>query len=297
MSRFLVTGASGFIGRALVQRLIADQHEVVSLTAADGDISVTATLLRIVNTRFDHVFHLAGKTFVPDSWSAPLSFYATNALGTANVVDFCRLNGCALTFVSAYLYGEPRTLPIAEDSAILPNNPYALSKHLAEQICEFHAMKFGVPTIVIRPFNVYGPQQNGSFLIPSLVQQVLHSEDVCVNDLSPKRDYVHVDDVVDAIVRTNQLRLDYAVYNVGSGTSISVKDVIETIQQAAGSNKTVVCRNDIRKYEIQDVVADISKAKEQLGWVPRVSFRQGIRRLVEEAQKVDASAISRDEMR
>src|SRR5258706_109713 len=112
--------------------------DVISLSSDDGDIADAATLARYHEHEFGRVFHLAGTTYVPQSWEHPLLFYRTNVLGTANVAEFCRRKRIPLTFVSAYIYGNPGSLPITEQCSAVPNNPYALSKFLAEEICEFY---------------------------------------------------------------------------------------------------------------------------------------------------------------
>lgn len=218
---------------------------------------------------------------MPDSWDNPVSFYSGNVVGTANAIQFCKSSGAALTFVSAYLYGEPEVLPISENAPLRPNNPYALSKQLAEELCYFHATRDDIPTTVIRPFNVYGHGQRESFLIPSIIAQVLGGAEVHVNDLSPKRDYIYIDDVVDALEKTCARRTGYGVYNVGSGASISVKDIVHTVQSIAGLHGKIISRQLVRQYEIPDVVADILNAKIGLGWTPKVSFVDGIRRMLD----------------
>jgi nucleoside-diphosphate-sugar epimerase len=116
-----------------------------------------------------HVFHLAGKAFVPESWQAPHGFYEVNVLGTANVLDFCRRQSASVTLISSYVYGKPLRLPIDEDHPLEPFNPYSHTKILAEEIGRYYAAQFGVPVFIVRPFNVYGPGQDRRFLIPTLI--------------------------------------------------------------------------------------------------------------------------------
>ena len=142
MSKMLVTGGSGFIGRALTARLKALGRDVASTDSADGDIANRETLAKFEQQNIAHVFHLAGKTFVPDSWEDPQAFCQTNVLGTVNALEFCRKNRIPMTYVSAYVYGHPDSLPIGEDSAIRPSNPYALTKRMAEEACEYYASTY-----------------------------------------------------------------------------------------------------------------------------------------------------------
>jgi nucleoside-diphosphate-sugar epimerase len=274
----LVTGATGFIGRRLAHRLGLEACDVVGLGSRDGDIASPSTLEKFADREFLHVFHLAGKTYVPDSWTDPHAFYRANVLGTANVLEFCRRGRFALTFVSAYLYGQPKRLPIPESSAVAPNNPYALSKHLAEELCRFYSEVHGTRVTVVRPFNAYGPGQPDRFLIPTIVKQVLHADEIVVQDLSPKRDYLYLDDLVDGLVKTLPCRGAFNAYNFGTGTSMSVRDVIDSVQDVAGTRKNVRCDSAVRPGEIPDVVADCSKAMRELDWRPQHSFREGIRK-------------------
>ena len=281
MNKFLVTGASGFIGRALVQLLQSESYEVVALTSANGDIANPDTLKKFEDSKPDRVFHLAGLTFVPDSWQNPLSFLHVNVQGTANVAEFCRCLDVPMTFTSAYVYGQPSALPIDEDCPVAPNNPYAFSKHLAEEICEYYAQNFGAVITVVRPFNVYGVGQSSKFLIPTILEQAIHGTDIRVNDLSPKRDYIYVDDLVEAIMLTARCEHPYRIYNIGSGVSHSVKEVIDLIQTQAKTDKQVFSSEVSRPNEIANVVADSSRATKELGWFPKVGIDQGIRRLLQ----------------
>ena len=132
MSKILVTGAKGFIGSALVLKLNAQGQKTLSMNSSDGDISEIETLAKFSQEKISHVIHLAGKTFVPDSLINPQLFYKTNVLGTVNILEFCRINRVPLTYISAYIYGHCDTLPIQENAAVQPSNPYAMTKWLAE---------------------------------------------------------------------------------------------------------------------------------------------------------------------
>lgn len=280
MSKMLVTGGSGFIGRALTARLKALGRDVASMDSADGDIANRETLAKFEQQNIAHVFHLAGKTFVPDSWEDPQAFCQTNLLGTVNVLEFCRKYRIPMTYVSSYVYGHPDILPIGEDSAIRPSNPYALTKRMAEEACEFYASAYDLPVTTIRPFNVYGIGQSANFLIPSIIHQALNESQIIVKDLRPKRDYVYLEDLLMALLETLGRPRGYNVYNVGSGNSLSVKEVIDIIQKVAGTAKEIICDRMARTNELMDVVADISKASKELGWHPKYSFRAGIENII-----------------
>jgi len=284
MTRALVTGGNGFVGVALVRRLRLEGASVWLLGRSDGDISEAVTFENL--PQVDIVYHLAARTFVPDSWVHSEQFMCSNVIGTQNVINFCNRCGAKLVYVSAYIYGIPVRLPIDESHVVQANNPYAMSKYLGEQLCSFSARYLSVPTTVLRVFNVYGPGQRSDFLIPTIVNQVLFGEKVKVKDLSPRRDYVFIEDLVDALIRAGSSGSVFNVLNIGSGESYSVAELIASVQLAAGTSLPVVAEGVPRQNEIPEVVADCSRAREVLGWSPQISIQEGMRLMVATAREV-----------
>jgi nucleoside-diphosphate-sugar epimerase len=278
MARALVTGAAGFIGRALAAGLEAAGYEVIRTTSADGDVADAATWKALAPV--DHVFHLAGRSYVPDSWDEPAAFVATNLCGTMRALEYCKAHGAHLVYVSAYVYGRPARLPIHEDDPVEPNNPYAFSKVLAEQACRFYTETMGVRATVVRPFNIFGPGQRPEFLIPAILDSVRRGVPIRVKDLEPRRDYIFLDDLVDILIKAADVPEAYRVFNAGSGQSWSVRELISAIQSVSGTNLAVESGDERRFNEISDVVADISRAHDLLGWQPKLTLEEGIERLV-----------------
>lgn len=278
--RILVTGATGFVGRALVCRLQEAGHAVIGIGSRDADLRQRGSLASHAGSGVTCVVHLAGRSFVPDSWADPGGFVDTNVGGTSNVLEFCRQSGARLVYVSAYIYGVPERLPVDEAAIVRPNNPYAQSKHLAEQLCSFYAKQFSVAVTVLRPFNIYGPGQDARFLIPTIVRQAFEEAEIRVRDLAPKRDFVYVDDVAVAIEKTLARDAGFAIFNVASGTSVSVGDIIDTVQSLLGTRKPVTVEGGPRHNEIADVVGDTSLASAELGWRPAVALSDGIARIL-----------------
>jgi nucleoside-diphosphate-sugar epimerase len=262
-----------------VHRLRSLEHEVVEVNRQSGDISSQEIWATFPPT--DVVVHLAARTFVPDSWSDPGGFVRTNFHGTMCALDYCRIQKAKMIFLSAYLYGIPDALPISESAALRANNPYALSKKLAEDACKFYSYYYGIDITVLRPFNTYGPGQTQKWLIPSIVEQVRKSKVIEVMDLAPKRDYIYIDDLNEAIINALDRISGFNVFNIGSGQSYSVEEVIELIQYAEGSNISVRCVGERRPQEIMDTIADISRASEDLGWSPKWSLSNGIKAVVD----------------
>lgn len=274
MSDIIVTGGTGFIGKHLVPRLRNDGHQVYPVDSQPGDVAEPATWNGFPAAAA--VVHLAGRTFVPDSWSQPSEYMRINLLGTIQALEYCRAHDASLIFLSSYMYGEPVLLPIPESAELAARNPYAFSKMLAEKACQFYAEHFGVKVTILRPFNVYGAGQSSSFLIPSIFEQACRGDTIRLMDLAPKRDYIYVKDLVEAIGTVINLNSSGGVFNIGSRVSHSVAELIAAIQGVLGIALPVESADKKRPGEIMDTVADITAARRVLGWTPRFSLYEGL---------------------
>lgn len=271
----LVTGAGGFIGRHLVRHLQDEGWDARALTRTSGfDLMHHDLPLEGVCV----VVHAAARTYVPDAWSDPVDFHRINGHGTVRVLEQCRRHGVAVVYVSAYVYGVPERLPISESAPVRVNNPYGFSKFMGEEACRFYADTFSLPVNVFRLFNVYGPGQDAHFLIPTIVDQIRDPSvpEIVVADLGPRRDYVHIADVA-AALRVGVERREPGLFNVGSGVSLSVEEIIRTALDAAGSAKPFRDRGERRPHEVMDVVADVTALQATGRWRPGVGFAEGMR--------------------
>jgi nucleoside-diphosphate-sugar epimerase len=276
--RVLLTGGSGFVGRRLLQCFRAEGIEIF----APGRDALDVAANVFPDLSVDIVIHLAARTFVPDSWVDPADFYRVNSQGTVNVVDYCRRTQAQLIYVSGYCYGVPTSLPISESAAVHPNNAYAFSKSAAEEACRFFFKFFGTPVSIVRPFNIYGPGQSSHFLIPRIVEQAINPAvaEIIVEDDTPKRDYVHVDDVVAAIRGLLLGPRMGATFNVGSGESYSVAQLVKFVCRAANVDKPLVSRGNRRLHDIPDVIADITAIRNAIGWSPSISLVDGLQGVI-----------------
>lgn len=279
VKNILVTGSDGFIGKKLVPSLRERGHNVAGLTIDDFDICSQD----IKNTGpMDHVFHLAGLTFVPQSWDTPGEYYRVNTLGTENILELCKEQECSLTFISTYVYGQPQYIPVDEKHPVAPNSPYNHSKYLAEQICEFYHKHFDINTTVFRPFNIYGEGQAEYFLIPKIIKQLYDrsKEEIVLKSLSPKRDYVFIDDVIDALIISLDNTNGYEIFNLASGVSKSVQEIVDILLNISNIKKGVISEEIERVNEITDICGSAEKAKSLLKWVPKTELEEGLRKTI-----------------
>lgn len=280
--RILILGATGFIGKKLTTKLEKDYEDLELVKwGSEYDIADQKIVSAIVSEKPSIIVLAAGKSFVPDSWQQPLDFYTINTAGTLNIAEAARQCGAKIVFLSTFVYGEPYRLPIKEKNAVRPFNPYASSKFLAEQTLKDYNRFFDVQSNVLRVFNVYGSGQRSDFLIPMLIEQYKTNGAIHVKDLKPKRDYIHVDDLVGAIIAAMKTFKGFEVYNAASGSSYSVEEVIAFVSKAGGKIVPVTSDEQTRTNEVMDTKADISKITADLNWVPLIEFEAGIRNLVE----------------
>jgi len=278
-ARVLVAGATGFLGAALTARLARDGATFTGVSRGTG---VDLTSWEEVEPLGGHdvIVNVAGRASVPASFDDPHGFHRANFLSTLNLLELARRTGARLVHAGSYVYGTPRSLPVDESHPLAAHNPYAASKIASERLCADYHRDAGVAVTVLRIFNVYGPGQRAGFLVPTILDGI-RARTIELADPAPRRDFVHLDDVVDALVRAIAWDHDgFTAINVGSGRSVSVADLVEIAVRASGRDVRVRYENVVRPGEIADVVADVRKAAATLGWRPRVDLESGIATLV-----------------
>jgi nucleoside-diphosphate-sugar epimerase len=278
--RIAITGSGGFIGSNLTPSLKELGHEIVEISRKTHfDLSDWES---VKNTPpCDVLIHLAAKTFVPDSFNSPREFYQINFKLTLNALELARKWSAKVIYMSSYFYGEPQYIPVDERHPVNPHNPYAQSKYLSEELCKAYSRDFDLPVIAFRLFNVYGPNQTGNFLIPEILEKIKAGGVITLKDPRPKRDYIHVNDVVAAIKSAIGHNFEgFHVYNLGTGKSVSVEDLVSTFQNHNPQNFSVKYTNEYRKGEVLDSVADISAIQKELKWNALVTLNEGIQSLI-----------------
>ncbi len=305
LRKALVTGGAGFVGSHLVDRLVDDGFEVLVLDdLSSGKVARLAPARRRGAVRFHQldlradrlanaverfspelVFHLAAQTSVAASQSDPVRDAQVNILGTLNLLEACSRAGVErLVFTSTVaVYGGEAALPVRENSPLRPASPYGLSKKVAEGYLEFWRQRHGLDYAVIRPANIYGPRQSAAG--ESGVVAVFSR--ACLDRRRPTifgsgndtRDYVFVDDVVDALVRAAD-RGDGGVYNIGTAVETSTTEMFATISRLVRFGGQPV-HGPPRPGDVRRSAVDWSLALHELGWQPFTTFEEGIRLTVD----------------
>jgi dTDP-glucose 4,6-dehydratase len=307
-TRVLVTGAGGFIASHLTERLVAEGASVrafvrynskgyrgfidsfapqvrEALEVSAGDLRDPQAVASAVDG-VDYVFHLGALIAIPYSYVHPRDVVETNVMGTVNVLNACRdagVNKLVHTSTSE-VYGTAQYTPIDEKHPLVGQSPYSASKIAADQIAESYYRSFDLPVATVRPFNTYGPRQSARAVIPAVISQAISRDVVQVGAMHPVRDLTFVSDTVDGFLRVGET--DAAVGNVinlGQGSGISVKDLVEKIISTVGRKVEVLfdaTRLRPEKSEVDVLVADNARATELLGWEPKVSFDDGLAQTV-----------------
>jgi dTDP-glucose 4,6-dehydratase len=299
----LVTGAGGFIGSHLSERLVQsgatvralvhynalgangwldhsplrDQMEVFAGDINDRD-SVRAAMKDV-----EIVFHLAALITIPYSYQAPESYVRTNIGGTLNVLQAARDTGVArvLHTSTSEVYGTARFVPITEEHPLQGQSPYSASKIGADKIAESFHLSFGLPVVTIRPFNTFGPRQSARAVIPAILTQCLAGQPVRLGNLRPTRDLNFVSNTVDGYLLAAEVPGAIGqTFNLGSGREISIGDLAQLIIKLVG--QPVAIEHDAQRMrpdqsEVERLLASNTLAEKILGWKPKVNLEEGLK--------------------
>lgn len=275
MSKYLVTGGEGFIGSHIVDHAGAHSHDLKS----GKDILDEAGLMEAMPGR-EGIFHCAAKILVPESFDVPDEYYQVNVEGTASVIRAAESVGARIVFSSsAAVYGDSTSI-VSETSPLSPKSPYAENKRDAEELLA----ESSIPHVALRYFNIYGPRQSTAYaaVIMTFIRKALANEDIVIDgDGSQVRDFVYVEDVAAANIAAMKADIgSFQVFNIGSGVPTMIRDLAERIILLTDSSSKIV-HGEPRIGDISYSLADITKAKTVLGWEPKVSLDEGLRRTIE----------------
>ena len=273
MTKILVTGSNGFIGTQVIEAL--DKLEVITDTINSKRIDLQKLEEVMKLDASDIVIHLGGKTTKELEWN---EYFNNNVLGTLNILEYCvKKNIKKLIFVSSYVYGNPQYSPIDEKHPISPHNSYTKSKYFAEQLCELYAKNFNLNIIILRPFNIFGKTLPNDFLISNLFNSTKSNKKIIIVNKNSKRDFLHVEDFVDVILKIKDYDVKFEIFNVGSGKSYSFNEVIKKIEKITSKKINLEYKQNEENF-IENIKADISKINNAIGWNPKMSFEEGLQK-------------------
>lgn len=297
MSKLMITGQSGFVGRHLQAHLATQQSEWQPVAAVSYDLldanSLDAWVAAVCP---EAVIHLAGQTFVPEAFRDPAHTIQVNLLGTLNLLQALKRNGFQGTFLyvsSGDVYGQVADqLPIDEALLPRPRNPYAVSKLAAENLClQWSFTEPDWRILIARPFNHIGPGQAGSFLLPDMAQQLirvrqgLQPPQLLVGDVDVSRDFLDVRDVVRAYIHLLANGQSGEIYNVCSGVERNIRELIMQMADLAEVRITLEQHPDrLRKAEQRRVVGNCEKLRVQTGWQPDITIMSSLRDVLQDRE-------------
>lgn len=297
-TKALVTGGSGFIGSHLVDALIAAGKEVTVIDKVDPvsdsrnsaakyirlDIKDAAFRQTVIDVTPEVVFHLAAHIDDRESVKQPVMNAEENVLGTINVFEAARAaNARKIIFASTgVVYGNAEQLPITEEALPRPLTPYAVSKLTGERYAHFYWLLHKLPYVAFRIANVYGPRQEGSKecgVVAVATERLLKGQECFQNnDGQTTRDYIHVSDIVSAMLAAASSE-EIGVYNLGTGVQTSTSDVLKMISSALTTSPTITPRPEVADA-VKHIALNPAKAQKALGWSPKVKLADGIRETV-----------------
>jgi nucleoside-diphosphate-sugar epimerase len=294
----LVTGCAGFIGSHLVDKLLEQGYEVIGIDCFTDYYSREIKEANIANAvnhinfklieedilkmdkypEVDCVFHEAAQAGVRASWGKNFEVYSRNNIeATQKLLEFYK-DRAIKKFVyasSSSVYGDAK-LPMREDSLLKTVSPYGVTKLAGENLCYLYWKNYNVPTVSLRYFTVYGPRQRPDMAIHKFVKAILNGDEITVfGDGTQTRDFTFVDDAVEANILAANNDTIGEVFNIGGGSRVSVNELINEIERLIGK-KARVRYIENQKGDVRDTWADVSKAKKEFGWKPKISIEAGL---------------------
>lgn len=288
MEEILVTGSSGFIGNYAIPQLLNQNYKIFGISkkkqkTSKNFISTQLDITKINNSKLKNdiskIIHMAALSDVDYCNKNPTKCYEINVGGTQKMLEIARKNDAEFIFLSSsHIYGNLKKTTLSETESGSSLSHYASSKKMSEILCEIYSSTYGLDIRVARIFSVYGPNSPKSNLIFNIINQVLHNSQISLGNIIPKRDFIFIDDLITGLLNiVNSKKKGFNVYNLGTGKSTSILDLIDLILKF--SNKKISIKsekNKIRKNDVLNVCANISKMNSHFNWKPKISLKAGL---------------------
>ena len=292
LEKILITGHSGFLGQALIKSL-KQKYELIGISRKnfDSDIVNIKKDIRKINIKdipedVNCIIHLAGLTDVYYCQENSSKCFDVNVGGTQNMLEIAKQRKSKFIFISSsHIYGNPKKLPILETQKAKPISNYAYSKLNSEILCESYSKNYNLDVSIARIFSVYGPASPPHHVITKIIKNLINKEKIKLGNLFPKRDFIYIQDVVSAIEILVKKTNGFNIYNIGTGNSSSISDLIEILSKITNKNAEIETDiSKIRKNEVKEIRSDISKMI-KLGWKPKYDLNKGLKLTVKQILK------------
>jgi nucleoside-diphosphate-sugar epimerase len=285
LETLFVTGHSGFIGSHLVDHL-CNNYKIVGLGKTKLKNSkiiqinqdLTKVTSNIIPKNVSCIVHLAALTDIQHCQKNPKKCFQVNIQGTQNLLEICRKRNLKFLLLStSHVFGFPQKIPVDEDHPRHPSSIYASSKLCGEVLCESFAKTYDLDMSIVRLFSIYGPKSPNHLVTSKIISQLLTKNVIKIGNLRTKRDFLYIDDAISAISFVLKKTKGFDSFNVGSGESHSIQDVLKTIIDISKMKVKIKQEKSIlRKNDIPEIIAD-SKKLRKLGWRPKTKFNEGLK--------------------
>jgi nucleoside-diphosphate-sugar epimerase len=302
VDRVLVTGGAGFIGSTLVRKFLKANYSVTvlddlstglkenlpksnKLKLIEGDVRDFKIVSKAIRGH-PHVIHLAAQAFIPFSYQKPLQVAEVNAMGSINVLKACRDNRVKrlVHISSSEVYGPAQYVPMNEKHPLQPYSTYSVAKTAADLWAQTFFWEHRLPVVILRPFNTFGPRESLPYFIPEMIRQCLKEPKIFVGNLETSRDFTYIEDTTEAMVKALETEnIEGEIINVGTSKIHKMKNILSLIQKETDAKEkpVVLDKGRFRPKDVETLIADNTKAKKILGWAPKTTFEEGIRKTIQ----------------
>ena len=301
-NKVLVTGGAGFIGSTLTRKLLDKDNRVTvlddlstglkenlpksnRLKLIEGDLRDFNLVTKTIRGH-SYVIHLAAQAFIPFSYQMPLQVAEVNALGSINIFKACSESKVKrlVHISSSEVYGSAQHVPMNEEHPLKPYSTYSVAKVAADLWAQTFFLEHKLPVVILRPFNTFGPRESLPYFIPEMIRQCLKEPVVRVGNLETSRDFTYIEDTANAMIKALETEnIEGEIINIGTGKTHKMKEILALIKTETGTeNKQVALdKNRLRPRDVETLVTDNSKARKLLGWTPKTTFEEGIKKTIQ----------------